>query len=884
LFWVKDVFLLFLLFTCFFSSFFVYLWTSKKKIYFACFEFVSLPLSVSTFPSVFSFTVKGVKYCYEIEILDKKVSLRFWISAKLRPKNAKEKMQILSSQFLGSLKAVNPQINPQLIDIDDLNHFFKHSDLKTLKKRNNSFPRIFFENKKMHVAYIYCNISQSKPIKNFTKNLVEACIQLKADSLIHFNFKERKAKNFSDYRRFSDINKSSQPSSIKPFQHNLLSSSFYIILKSENVTALHESLYATRSIISALLNPKKQSEIKIVSKTRKIKNLLKKIFLKDFYISRFFSNKISGLNAKTYLSLPNSPLPGISRFERPKTEIPLNINSSSVPEIILGHIIFNGNTINPVKIKVNDLIHHMVILGLTGYGKTILTASIIEQLAKKTGIKALIIDFKGQEYLGLFPKKVNSKYLLPGSLKFPLGINIFDPPVSVSVEDHAGFILSMIKEIMRAENTFEITPQMFRVLEDILIQFLKLKKDKNFKTFLDTFENYEVLNEFGREKLPAINATLEAIKSRFKRFIIGSLKKIFFVEKTNICWKELLENNIIIDFSLLRTIGVSKTDLQFLLNVILYNIQIEAALRKRSRELKNVIVIEDAEHLIPNLFRKKTTADTLIAEDFAMLMGALQIGLISVSTRPTISDNILANSGTKIFFRTTFDHEKAAKFLNLNLKQKKYLRVMQKREAFCVVPDFPYPFLIKTREFNKNHMSNFTFSLAALDPFTIKSRLSYNPLSTYSPISRSLPKHSLKTEKTKFSFKNLHTIFSQCKKYCLFSFWSKEYCTNSIISISLIVDDYIKDKKIDEIRIKLNDNPLSIYQELSKKAGKSHTNNWTKGLCTFSVLLNKLSSEYPEIKPLITTWLNLAKNHSNTKINNEIKTFYTQLTKNPLGE
>ncbi|MFX0163600.1 MAG: ATP-binding protein [Candidatus Hodarchaeota archaeon] len=584
--------------------------------------------------------------------------------------------------------------------------------------------------------------------------------------------------------------------------------------------------------------------------------------------------------------MPNSPLPGISRFERPKTEIPLNIktSSSSDPEIILGQLIFNGNAIDPVKIKVNDLIHHMVILGLTGYGKTILTASIIEQLVKKTGIKALIIDFKGQEYIGLFPKKVNFKYLLPGSLKFPLAINIFDPPRSVSAEDHAAFILSMIKEIMRAETTFEITPQMFRVLEDILIQFLKLKKDKNFKTFLDIFENYEVLNEFGREKLPAINATLEAIKSRFKRFIIGPLKKIFFVEKTNICWKELLENNVIIDFSLLRTIGVSKADLQFLLNIILYNIQTEATLRKRSRELKNMIVIEDAEHLIPNLFRKKTTADTLIAEDFAMLMGALQIGLISVSTRPIISENILANSGTKIFFRTTFDHEKAAKFLNLNLKQKNYLRVMQKREAFCVIPDFPYPFLIKTREFNKNHVSNFAFSLAALDPFTIKSRLSYNPLSTPSPISRSLPKNNLKTEKTNFSFKDLHPIFSQCKNYCLFSFWTKEHCYNSIISILPIVDDYIKDKNNEELRLKLNDNPLFIYQELSKKAGNSHTINWTKGLCAFSVLLNKLSSEYPEINPLIPSWLNTAKNYSNTKINDEIKTFYAQLTKDRRGE
>jgi len=878
----KSVSSLFLFLICFSSSFLVYLWATKKKIYFACFEFVSLPLSASTFPLVFSFTVKGVKYCYEIEILDKKASLRFWISAKLRPKNAKEKMQILSSQFLGSLKAVNAQINAQLIDIDNLKHFFNHSDLKTLKKGNNSFPRMFFGNKKMYAAYIYCNISPSKPIKNFIKNLIEACMQLKADSLIHFVFKERKAKNFSGYRRFFDINKSSQPSSFKDCQHDLLSSSFYVVLRSENVTTLRESLYAAKSIISALLNPKKPSEIKIVSTKRKVKNFFKKILLKDFYISRFFPNKISGLNAKTYLSLPNSPLPGISRFERPKTEIPLNINtSSSDPEIIFGQLIFNGNAIDPVKVKVNDLIHHMVILGLTGYGKTMLTASIIEQLVKKTALKALIIDFKGKEYLGLFPKNVNFKYLLPGSLKFPLAINIFDPPRSVSVEDHAAFILSMIKEIMRTENTFEITPQMFRVLEDILTQFLKLK-DKNFKTFLDIFENYEVLNEFGREKLPAINATLEAIKSRFKRFIIGPLKKIFFVEKTNICWKELLENNIIIDFSLLRTIGVSKTDLQFLLNIILYNIQTEAALRKRSRELKNVIVIEDAEHLIPNLFRKKTTADTLIAEDFAMLMGALQIGLISVSTRPIISDNILANSGTKIFFRTTFDYEKAAKFLNLDLKQKSYLRVMQKREAFVVIPDFPYPFLIKTREFNQKPVSNFIFSLASLDPFTIKSRLSYNPLSNYSPISESLPKHSPKTEKINFSFKDLHSISSLCKNYCLFSFWTKEHCFNSIISILPIVDDYIKDKNIEELRLKLNDNTLSIYQELSKKAGNSRTINWTKGLCAFSVLLSKLSGEYPAINPLIPSWLKTAKNHSNSKINDEIKSFYTQLIKNRL--
>ena len=209
---------------------------------------------------------------------------------------------------------------------------------------------------------------------------------------------------------------------------------------------------------------------------------------------------------------------------------------------------------------------------------------------------------------------------------------------------------------------------------------------------------------------------------------------------------------------------------------------------------------------------------------------------------------------------------------------------MQKREAFVVIPDFPYPFLIKTREFNKNPVSNFVFSLAALDPFTIKSRLSYNPLSNYSPISESLPKHSPKTEKINFSFKDLNSISSQCKNYCLFSFWTKENCFNSIISILPIVDDYIKDKNIEELRLKLNDNPLFIYQELSKKAGNSHTINWTKGLCAFSVFLSKLSSKCPEINPLILSWLNAAQNYSNSKINNEIKTFYTQLTKNHPGK
>jgi hypothetical protein len=81
-------------------------------------------------------------------------------------------------------------------------------------------------------------------------------------------------------------------------------------------------------------------------------------------------------------------------------------------------------------------------------------------------------------------------------------------------------------------------------------------------------------------------------------------------------------------------------------------------------------------------------------------------GVIIATQRPNISQNIVANSATKIFLRTTVDSEKAAKWLNLNEEQTDYLKTMPKREAIITTPRYSGPIRIRTVEMDPPKVTN----------------------------------------------------------------------------------------------------------------------------------------------------------------------------------
>jgi hypothetical protein len=119
-----------------------------------------------------------------------------------------------------------------------------------------------------------------------------------------------------------------------------------------------------------------------------------------------------------------------------------------------------------------------------------------------------------------------------------------------------------------------------------------------------------------------------------------------------------------------------------------------------SDRLRYLVIAEEAQYLIPEVFAKRSTAEASPAEDIALFQRAYGVGLVAVSTRPNlISRNILANSGCKILFQCPLDSDLLEDMVNLSPEQRQYLSQMPDRVVLAQLPWFEHPFKAQTAEF-----------------------------------------------------------------------------------------------------------------------------------------------------------------------------------------
>ncbi len=133
------------------------------------------------------------------------------------------------------------------------------------------------------------------------------------------------------------------------------------------------------------------------------------------------------------------------------------------------------------------------------------------------------------------------------------------------------------------------------------------------------------------------------------------------------------------------------------MNLILKYVIDKALKRGITDNLKHMVIIEDSQFLVPSILRE--VPETSLVEDIPLLLRGVGESLITISTRPEISSDIIANSGVKITFKSPYDSQKIAKYQNLSENQEKYLRIMPKREAIVTLPNYQFPFRIFTDYF-----------------------------------------------------------------------------------------------------------------------------------------------------------------------------------------
>lgn len=353
----------------------------------------------------------------------------------------------------------------------------------------------------------------------------------------------------------------------------------------------------------------------------------------------------------------------------------------------IGTIIKKGRIKHKFSLSLEDLEKHMFVCGATGMGKSNFLQHFLINFTQRYKIPFLLVEFKG-EYHFLQRKIEDLLIIRPGE---NFSINIFNPGDSLP-EIHAERIFDILKSGKFLDENAEFSPQMEKVLVEILTKVCQNRKFQSWKGFYDYCKGYA---KNKKDEIPMLSQTLISITNRIRRFSLGSLKALFDTEH-KIATEGLFERSILIDLSSIIRLGGEKEDALFFLNMILKYLWDKNLTRGayNFQGIKHITIVEDTQYFAPKDLTRKNKLTSYL-EDIALLQRGTGECLISLATHPDISEEILANCGVLVCFKTHMDKEFLCKLLNLDVKHEDYLSLLRKGQCIIRVNSIERPFLLK---------------------------------------------------------------------------------------------------------------------------------------------------------------------------------------------
>jgi len=342
-----------------------------------------------------------------------------------------------------------------------------------------------------------------------------------------------------------------------------------------------------------------------------------------------------------------------------------------------------------------DLHRHIFISGLTGAGKTNFVKNFLFNFIRKFNINFLIIQIKNDfDFFKNYFKDL--EIYSPGE---NFSIDIFNPGKTGPLI-HAERIFEMFKNTRLIDSSSEFSPQMEKVLVDVLTDVCRSKGLKKWQNF------YEICNEYfknHKHEIPQLAQTLISIKNRIRRFSEGPLSKAFS-NKNLIPISKILNNNCILNLNSIIRLGGDKEDIYFFLMLVLKNIWDYNVSAGVFNKLKHLTIVDDATYFMPKDSFQNDKISTYL-EDIALLQRGTGESLMAIATRPDISENILANSGVVIGFETHFKKKDFAELLNLPEEKYMYLSLLGKGQCIIRTPSIKNPFLLQVPWVKETHSS-----------------------------------------------------------------------------------------------------------------------------------------------------------------------------------
>ncbi len=315
--------------------------------------------------------------------------------------------------------------------------------------------------------------------------------------------------------------------------------------------------------------------------------------------------------------------------------------------------------IKPVCLNLEDMKKHIFICGMSGFGKTTLAQSIIFNLAEHfESLGFLIVELK-DDYRSDAWESLDFIYLFPG---INFSIDIFDFHGG-SPEIHAKRLFTIMKELyFDNSSSGELSPQMIRVFAEVLVETVKnYDRSRNgWDLFLEYLDEYFFKK---RNEISQLELTISAIKSRLFSLISEPLKSILSNPQSESIDK-ILDRRIIINPRSIYDLGGEPSEISLLLSIIFKKLWEKNLNRGRAQKIEHVTVIDDAQYFIPQHTSDMTLQKVKYIEDIALIERGTGELLITIATRPNVSENILSNAGILAIFASNYDISKLNSMLS----------------------------------------------------------------------------------------------------------------------------------------------------------------------------------------------------------------------------
>jgi len=352
----------------------------------------------------------------------------------------------------------------------------------------------------------------------------------------------------------------------------------------------------------------------------------------------------------------------------------------------IGTVLYPDTKFAEFGLREEEFIKHIMVVGMTGTGKTNISFQILKELNKR-GKPFLVFDWK-RSYRDLkqLDEFKDLKIIRLGSSECDFKFNPLIPPPGV----HAKHWMTMLVDVIK--HAFFVSYGVEFFLREGIDNLYKTFEIYDGKIIYPTFEDLDKIlkGKFtkGREMLWMASTKRVIASLTFS----GLLGEVLNVRQHNGVEK-LLNQQVIIEMDNLATI-----EKIFFIEALLLWIYEYRKLESKRESFKHCILIEEAHHV---LSKKKETSsgEENIIETVIRMIREFGESVIVVDQEPSkISDSIKANTNCKICFTlgNGKDITDIANSMNMTIEQKRMIDKLKTGHAILKIKNrFDEPIHIK---------------------------------------------------------------------------------------------------------------------------------------------------------------------------------------------